>query len=73
MTDLKRYEITLQRPVKGVMHRPGETVTLSDREYAAEAGWGGLAPVAAAPLPEPDVPVDGAAGIEADPPRKRGR
>lgn len=75
MTDLKRYEITVQRPVKGHMRQTGEVIALSDREYAAEAIWGGLIPLSGAPAAPPDMPMDepGDPDPDANQPRKRGR
>ena len=39
------YRITIRRPIGGRMRAVGETVQLTDREYQAEAPWGGLEPV----------------------------
>jgi hypothetical protein len=46
MSDKKKsYRITIRRPIGGIMRPAGAVVALTDREYAAEAGWGGLEPV----------------------------
>lgn len=46
MADSKtNYRITIRRPIDGRMRNVGEVVALTAREYAAEAGWGGLEPV----------------------------
>ncbi|ACE99242.1 hypothetical protein Rpal_0683 [Rhodopseudomonas palustris TIE-1] len=46
-TETKSYRITKPRPIGGRMRKPGEIVGLTAREYAAEAGWGGLEEVKA--------------------------
>lgn len=39
---MKDYRITERRPIAGRMRKVGEIVSLDDRQYAAEAPWGGL-------------------------------
>lgn len=44
----KSYRITKARPIGGIMRKVGDTIALTDREYRAEAGWGGIEAVTAA-------------------------
>ncbi|MFZ5736858.1 MAG: hypothetical protein ACOY6K_08260 [Pseudomonadota bacterium] len=57
--DAKNYRVTTKRPIGGRMRQAGEIVSLTAREYAAEAGWGGIEPVNDdAPKVEPTVSID---------------
>ncbi|MBB5046792.1 hypothetical protein HNR60_001540 [Rhodopseudomonas rhenobacensis] len=58
MSDKKSYRITTRRPIDGRMRKEGDIVALTDREYQAEAGWGGIEPVKAelAPAAAPEAP-----------------
>lgn len=42
--DKKDYVITAPRPIEGRMRAIGDTVRLTERQYEAEKGWGGLEP-----------------------------
>ncbi|CAA0101314.1 Uncharacterised protein [Starkeya nomas] len=59
----KEYRITAARPIDGRMRKPGETVSLDQRQYDAEKRWGGLEPVQAE-LPKGRKPAAG--GDKAD-------
>lgn len=53
----KDYRITIRRPIGGRMRAVGETVQLSDREYQAEAPWGGLEEVKSEDKPADAAPA----------------
>lgn len=51
--DLKKeYRITARRPIAGRMRKIDDIVELTQREYEAEKGWGGLELVTPAPAPK---------------------
>lgn len=50
-TETKSYRITAKRPIGGIMRKPGDVVALTEREYQAESGWGGIEPAEADAAP----------------------
>ena len=69
--ETKNYRITKPRPIGGRMRKEGEIVGLTAREYAAEAGWGGLEevrpdPVAPAPAKAAEPTETTSAAIDAE-------
>lgn len=75
--ETKSYRITKPRPIGGRMRKEGEIVGLTAREYAAEAGWGGLdevkAEATAAEKVEQPVTVEPEAAETDAPAKKRGK
>ena len=47
MIETTKFRLTIDRPICGRKGKAGEVIELTAKEYSAEAGWGGLEPVAA--------------------------
>lgn len=72
-TETTRYRVTIERPVDGRMHKPGDVVVLSARAVEAERGWGGLEPVVEAEPAAASGPVDGVDDVRVDEPQAPAR
>lgn len=53
----KDYRITIRRPIGGRMRAVGEIVSLTDREFDAEALWSGLEEVKSEDKPADAAPA----------------
>lgn len=51
------YRVTTARPIAGRMRKVGDTVSLTETEFRAEAGWGGLEPATAKKTVAPAKPA----------------